>query len=317
MMTTAAQITAQTQLKDQLKHALDEILTLITGAEILIGFQYTAVFNKRFETLPLSSQYLQLVGLVLMLVTLVLIISPVPYHRIVEGGQDTRSFCKYVRRAMLTALIFFALGLGIDIDIVVQMVLGSGPALVAGITAGCAAILFWYGIEYARRQVDGRDQMKYTDTANEDEVVNDAKLSDKVDHVLTEARVVLPGAQALLGFQFIAVLAEGFESLSATAKYLHLLSLAFIALSTILLMTPAAYHRIVEEGEDTEHFHQLAGRFVLAAMATLAFGIVLNFYIVVQKVTASFSLAILGALLMLIMFYGFWFGYTLYRRQRR
>jgi len=147
--------------------------------------------------------------------------------------------------------------------------------------------------------------------------VQDTKLADKVDHVLTEARVVLPGAQALLGFQFIAVLAEGFDTLSSTSKYLHLFALALIALSTVLLMTPAAYHRIVEEGEDTEHFHQLASKFVLAAMATLALGIIVNFYVVVEKVTASIPLALSSAAIMLILFYGFWFGYTLVRRQRQ
>ncbi len=309
--------TAQTPLKDEIKHALDEILTLITGAEILIGFQYTAVFNKRFEALPLPVQYLQLVGLVLLLITLILIMSPVPFHRIVEGGQDTRRFCIYVRRAMLSALIFFALGLGIDTYIVVQTVVGDGLGLIAGVLAGAVALVFWYGIEYARRQVDGRAHMKKHESLNNAEPLKDVTLVDKVDHVLTEARVVLPGAQALLGFQFIAVLAEGFDSLSITAKYLHLISLALIALSTVLLMTPAAYHRIVEEGEDTEHFHQLAGKFVLAAMAVLALGIILNFYIVVQKVTTSISFALISAVVMLFIFYGLWFGYTLYRRHRR
>jgi hypothetical protein len=314
MVNTPARTTA---LKDQIKHALDEILTLITGAEILIGFQYNAVFNKRFATLPRSAQYLQLLGLVLLLVTLILIMSPVPYHRIGEKGQDTRRFCVYVRRAMLAALLFFALGLGIDVYIVAQAIGGNLLGIIAGVAAGIAALLFWYGIEFARRQADRRAQMNQSNAANESEMVADTKLADKVDHVLTEARVVLPGAQALLGFQFIAVLAEGFDTLSTTSKYLHLFSLGLIALSTILLMTPAAYHRIVEEGEDTEHFHQLASKFVLAAMAVLAFGIMINFYVVVEKVTASLPLALVSAGLMLLLFYGFWFGYTLYRRQRR
>lgn len=314
MVHTPKQTTA---LKDQIKHALDEILTLITGAEILIGFQYSAVFNKRFATLPVPAQDMQLVGLVLLLITLILIMSPVPYHRIVEQGQDTERFCLYVRQVMLAALVFFALGLGMDVYIVVQAVVGNLAGIIAGAIAGIAALLFWYGIEFARRQADGRAQMNQSKAANESATVENTKLADKVDHVLTEARVVLPGAQALLGFQFIAVLAEGFDTLSTTSKYLHLFSLALIALSTILLMTPAAYHRIVEEGEDTEHFHQLASKLVLAAMAVLALGIILNFYVVVEKVTASFPLALVSSGLMLLLFYGFWFGYTLFRRQQQ
>jgi hypothetical protein len=43
-------------------------------------------------------------------------------------------------------------------------------------------------------------------------------LSIKIDHMLTEARVVLPGAQALLGFQLIAVLTKPFEQLPPALK---------------------------------------------------------------------------------------------------
>lgn len=259
---------------------------------------------------------MQLVGLVLLLLTLILIMSPVPYHRIAERGKDTKEFCRYVRRAMLVTLLLFALGLGIDVYIVVQKISGTIPGLISGIIAVSIALTFWYVIEFARRQVDGRTQMDKSSTENDEEKVTEVKLADKVDHVLTETRVVLPGAQALLGFQFSSVLVEGFNKLSEISQYLHLLSLMLIALSTILLMTPAAYHRIVERGEDTEHFHRLAGKFVLSAMVTLALGIIINFYVVVDKVTTSVSLALVGSGIMLFLFYGIWFGYTLYCRQR-
>jgi hypothetical protein len=65
--------------------------------------------------------------------------------------------------------------------------------------AGAAALLFWYGIEFARRQTDGRAQMKQSPPVNVSETVQDMKITDKVEHVLTEAWVVLPRAQALLG----------------------------------------------------------------------------------------------------------------------
>ena len=36
-------------------------------------------------------------------------------------------------------------------------------------------------------------------------------LHERVDEILTEARIILPGAQALLGFQLSIVVTEGFE----------------------------------------------------------------------------------------------------------
>ena len=38
-------------------------------------------------------------------------------------------------------------------------------------------------------------------------------LKTKIEQMLTEARVVIPGAQALLGFQLIAVLTKAFADL--------------------------------------------------------------------------------------------------------
>ncbi len=93
--------TEATHLKDQIRHALDEALILITGAEILIGFQYTGIFNKGFESLPMPVQYLQLLGLVLLLLALILIMSPVSYHQIVERGRDTRRFIRIPGKCFL------------------------------------------------------------------------------------------------------------------------------------------------------------------------------------------------------------------------
>jgi hypothetical protein len=109
-----------------------------------------------------------------------------------------------------------------------------------------------------------------------------AKLQDKIEQVLTEARVVLPGAQALLGFQFATVLVEGFEKLPPASKDVLLASLALMALSIILLMAPAAYHRIVENGEESERFHRFASLMLLAAMVPLPLGISGDTFVVVQ-----------------------------------
>ena len=143
------------------------------------------------------------------------------------------------------------------------------------------------------------------------------KLKDIIQQVLTEVRVVLPGAQALLGFQFISLLMEGFEKLPQSSKYVHFISLSLVALTVILLMTPAAYHRLVERGEDTEHFHRFASRTLLASMIPLALGIAGDFYVVARKITESDGLAIGLAGIALLIFYGLWFGFTLYRRQAR
>ena len=51
--------------------------------------------------------------------------------------------------------------------------------------------------------------------------MKDVELKHKIRHVLTEARVVLPGTLALLGFQFVAVLQPGFEASEVLARELQ------------------------------------------------------------------------------------------------
>ena len=139
-------------------------------------------------------------------------------------------------------------------------------------------------------------------------------LEDMVKQVLTEARVVLPGVQALMGFQFIMMLTQSFDRLPLSSKYVHLCSLGCIVLSIVLLMTPPVYHRIVERGEDTREFHDFASRMVVASMVPLALAFSGDSYVVVEKVIHSSTISLAIAVIVLTLFLGLWFGFTLYKK---
>ncbi len=81
-------------------------------------------------------------------------------------------------------------------------------------------------------------------------------------------------------------------------------------------MTPAARHRLVEGGEDTEAFHRFASRLLLAAMVPFALGIAAEFAVVVRRITDSVALAAAGAVLAGLLFFGFWFGVGAWARVR-
>ncbi|HWE22737.1 MAG TPA: DUF6328 family protein, partial [Myxococcales bacterium] len=140
---------------------------------------------------------------------------------------------------------------------------------------------------------------------------------DKIVQVLTEARVVLPGAQALFGFQLAMTLMESYEALPASSKTVHLASTCAIACAIVFVMAPPAYHRIVERGEDTERFHQFASWMVLAAMFALPLGFAGDLWVVVRKQTSSVSAATVSAAVTIAVFYGVWFGAMLALRVRR
>jgi hypothetical protein len=83
----------------------------------------------------------------------------------------------------------------------------------------------------------------------------------------------------------------------------------------VLLITPAAYHRIHEAGEDTEHFHKIASRLLLAALVFLGPGMAGDLFLVIAKVTQSPSAAATTAGLLLVAFYGLWFGVSAWRKK--
>src|ERR1043166_1824963 len=69
-------------------------------------------------------------------------------------------------------------------------------------------------------------------------------ISKATQYLLEECRMVLPGIQALFGFQLIAVFSPGFaEKLSPIEQRLHLVAIGLVTLAVALIMTPAAYHR--------------------------------------------------------------------------
>ncbi|HEY0322322.1 MAG TPA: DUF6328 family protein [Pyrinomonadaceae bacterium] len=305
------------KLKDRIKTALDESRMLILGAQVLLGLQFKSALEKGFEKLPQHSQYLKLGALCLMLLAIALLMAPGAYHRIVEDGEDHEDVHSFTTRVMCFALLPFAFALGIDLYVATEGVAGSVAALLVGTLGGLTALFFWYGLELmrrSRRKPEIREKRAMSEENQEKD--EGTKLKDKIEQVLTECRVVLPGAQALLGFQFIAMMMEGFEKLPTSSKYIHLVSLFLVALSVILLMTPAAYHRLVEKGENTEHFHSFASRMLIASMIPLALGLCSDFYVVTLKVTESRAVAIPGAAFMLLFFYGLWFGFTLYKRSQ-
>jgi hypothetical protein len=302
------------RLSDKVQYALDEARLLILGSQVLLGLQYRSVFESGFDRLPAHAKYMKLIGLFSLLIAFVLLVWPGAYHRVVSRGVDTPDVHNFTTRVMEVALLPFAFALGLELFIAAEKTAGTVAGIVAGVSAGLLSLTFWYGIEMFAARTRGSNASD-NPPSNEDSV--GSKLKNKIEHVLTETRVVLPGAQALFGFQLVTILMEAFDALPELAKYVHLASLGSIAISVILLMTPAAHHRIVEKGEETEGFHRFASRTLLAAMVPLALGICGDLFVVTWKVTQSFEFGVISSAAMLVLFFSVWFGLPGYWRRSK
>jgi Family of unknown function (DUF6328) len=299
--------------KHKVTNALNETRTLILGAQILLGFQLNAVFQPAFGRLHHYSRWLDLAALALMSLTVALLIAPAPFHRLTEGGRDTPRVHRFTNRMAEAALFPFGLCIGIDVFIVAELLFGTAWSIVAGAAVSAVAALFWYGLELPRRQRTGGTGMD--ERRQEEEGRTD--LGEKIVTLMTETRVILPGAQALLGFQFAAFLSSGFEELSRAAKLVHFASLVSVALSIILLITPAAYHRLAADGEDRVDVDRFGSAVLLAALFPLGLGLSGAIYVVTSKIEQAEPVALASAAAAMLVFMALWFLYPLLARTTR
>src|SRR3954468_2233303 len=240
----------------RVKTALDETRLLILGAQILFGFHLNSAFQNGFPNLSTPSRALHALSFLMMAAAIALLIAPSLQHRIVDGGNATNRIIGVSTMFAGLALLPFALSLGVDLYIVIGHRFGAAIGATAGVGFTAFAMTAWYGAEWLLQRP------KHKKPAHDE---RDTPIDVRVEHMLTEARVLLPGAQALLGFQLAVMLNDAFGQLPFVSRLVHVAALCCICLAVILLIAPAAFHRITYDGENTESFFRLGSRLVLAA----------------------------------------------------
>jgi hypothetical protein len=97
-------------------------------------------------------------------------------------------------------------------------------------------------------------------------------------------------------------LTESFERLPFGSKVVHLASLAAVAITIILLIAPAAYHRLAAHGHAEERVLRYTSHMMLWALGLLSIGLVGDAYVTVRKISQMPLLAAVIALLALLGF---------------
>jgi hypothetical protein len=141
-------------------------------------------------------------------------------------------------------------------------------------------------------------------------------LSKAVEFLLEECRMVLPGIQALFGFQLIAVFNDGFgEKLTSAQQQLHFAALILVALSAGLVMAPAAVHRQSQQRAVSERFIWLSSWLLLLSMFPLAVGLSLDVYLIGRIVFEAEAASVAFAVVLFVFLMVLWLA--LPRRERK
>ena len=231
------------ELDAKLKTALDKSRLLILGAQVLFGFAFQAAFQELFAEIDTAGRTVQLAALGLLTLSVALLIVPSLYHQIACRGRTLHAALRVATSFAGWSLLPLTLGLGASAYVVFERFAGIEVGLIFGGALAGTGIFLLYGLGFALRK-----------TPKPPPPEGETSLKTKIEQLLTEARVIIPGGQALLGFQFVATLTKAFETLPQAMKWVHTAALAAVGLSVLLLMTPAALHRLAFHGEDDPQF---------------------------------------------------------------
>jgi hypothetical protein len=228
-------------------------------------------------------------------------------HRIVEGGAASRRVLTLATACAGAALLPVAIALALDMFVAVGR---ATDAILAGAAAAAffaLAVVCWYVTAWLSKRKE---------SAMREEPDKPTPLETQVDQLLTEARVIIPGVQALLGFQLTVTLTQAFAQLPPEAKLAHIAALCCMGLAVILVMAPASVHRIAFSGQDHPDFLTIGSVFVIAAPLPLALGIALDAYVAAGRALSSQTAALILALVSLAVLLGFWYVFPFWRRVR-
>lgn len=138
--------------------------------------------------------------------------------------------------------------------------------------------------------------------ASEDD---DGDLAD----LLSELRVLLPGAQTLTAFLVILPFNGGFAEIRTEEKWIFVVTFLCSILALVLFTAPAAQHRLQRPLRDREGFKTTATRFIIAGLVPLSLALVLVTQLVLSEVAtqpwASWSVAGVVALVILALWWVF------------
>jgi uncharacterized membrane protein (DUF4010 family) len=294
------------KLDEKIKTALNENRLLILGTQVLFGFQFNGIFQEQFEQLTPLARALECSGLTLLMLSVAFLIAPSMDHRIVEDGEDRPRVLEVASFFAGWALLPLSIALAFDMYVAMQGIIGTTGGIVSGGLFFILAVSFWFVLAFAlkRRETNMPDKQAAEATP----------LPTKVDQLLTEARLIIPGAQALLGFQLTVTLTKAFSELPPESKIAHAAALCCIGLTVLLLMAPASLHRIAFDGEDDPLFVKMGSWFVITAPFPLAVAISLDTYVAAGRALQSSTTAIALAIAAIVALMGCWYVYPTWRR---
>jgi hypothetical protein len=141
------------------------------------------------------------------------------------------------------------------------------------------------------------------------------RIDRELIELLNELRVALPGVQFLFAFLLVVPFQQRGGQITDFQRGVYFVALAAAALATVLLIAPAAQHRILFRQHDKEGLLRRSNRSLLAGLLALGVAICAALLLVVDVLfSAALAWVTSGVLGLLLLWW--WLAVPLWMRAR-
>ncbi|HEX3593026.1 MAG TPA: DUF6328 family protein [Pseudonocardiaceae bacterium] len=140
-----------------------------------------------------------------------------------------------------------------------------------------------------------------------------ARLARNMNELLQELRVVQTGVQILFAFLLSVAFAARFGSASPFERVTMVVTVVLTTVSAVLLMAPAAWHRVYFREGRREDIIRWGNRFALVGMGFLASAMTGAVLLVVDAVFGTVTATVIAAC-SAVLFGTIWFALPVVRR---
>ena len=139
-------------LDRNLAELLQELRVAITGVQILFAFLLGLAFTARFATLDTFERALYTIALLSTALATLLLIAPVPFHRIVFRRRQKAALVSVADRLLQAGLGLLGLAISSAVLLILDVALGRWQGLVGGGVVALTGVLTWYVLPLRARR---------------------------------------------------------------------------------------------------------------------------------------------------------------------
>ena len=139
------------------------------------------------------------------------------------------------------------------------------------------------------------------------------RLNRRLDQLLQELRVAMPGVQVLFAFLLAVPFQQRFGQVTEFQRMVYFVTLLASAAASAFFIAPTAYHRIMFGEGEKERLVRISSNLALAGIACLAVAMT-GAVLLVTDLLFEQTTVIVTVVAMAVLYVALWFGLGLARR---